>query len=507
MNRGGHFYFRYYIPVFMQEQFGCKEFIYSLKTQAYHAAKAKVVALLTIMEGIMQQIKQGRLQPEQAREVAVQYLKQCLSRLEKQFDATEIYSIERASTDPFPIPQIITKDGFLKTIAVPSREEEASIEYASKFPLAEGLDYLMPPDEHQFSNRKVVRRIDRHAIYQYCQRKHGLQDIQSGTYSYKTFTDTIDLAIDALMDIHQQKLDHVPDADLKFKYDWLRSAVEAASPAAQKQSAQQLPNPSGMRLKEAIADFVAERLRGGNWTDRTEKDRKAQFALLTEWLGEDFDITCLDAKKAAGVKRMLQQLPKNRSKAPQTRGLPLNDALNVPDVEKLDTRTVNEYLTTYQSLFGWAEIQGHIEKSPFRGLGIQQKKGDQNERDAFSREQIKAILAALPEHEPEKSGKPFRYWGTMIAIYTGARLNEIAQLALSDVKQENGIWYFDLNDEGDDKQLKNVQSKRRVPIHATLLTLGILKHVQTLRTQRHKTERRPVIRAMLGASIAPPLFL
>lgn len=240
-------------------------------------------------------------------------------------------------------------------------------------------------------------------------------------------------------------------------------------------------------LKQAVDDFIAERQRGEAWTDRTLKDRTAQLALLCELLGDNTDIARVDALKAAEVKKTLQALPKNRNKNPKTRDKTVAEMITITDAEKMDTRTVNEYLTVYQSFFGWAERQGHIQKNIFDGLQIKLGKRKANPRLPFSRDQIKTILAALPEHTPEKSGKSFRYWGVMLAIYTGARLNEIAQLALDDIQQEDGVWYFNITDEGDDdnKRLKNESSKRRVPIHAALLDAGFIELIQELRKARH----------------------
>lgn len=58
------------------------------------------------------------------------------------------------------------------------------------------------------------------------------------------------------------------------------------------------------------------------------------------------------------------------------------------------------------------------------------------------------------------------------------RLGEIVQLLKSDIKQENGIWYFDVTG-GEGKSLKTASSKRRVPIHSVLLQLGFLDLVKT----------------------------
>lgn len=164
----------------------------------------------------------------------------------------------------------------------------------------------------------------------------------------------------------------------------------------------------------------------------------------------------------------------------------LNISKDAPEYDML----LREYplaYAQYQSFFGWAERQGHIPKNVFSGLQIKMGQRTANPRIPFTPDQIKTILAALPAHTPEKSGKSFRYWGVMLAIYTGARLNEIAQLALDDIQQADGIWYLNVTDEGDDdnKRLKNESSKRRVPVHAALLDAGFIDRVQKLRDAGH----------------------
>ena len=59
-------------------------------------------------------------------------------------------------------------------------------------------------------------------------------------------------------------------------------------------------------------------------------------------------------------------------------------------------------------------------------------------------------------------------------------------IALDDIQQEDGIWYLNITDEGDDdnKRLKNENSKRRVPVHAVLLGAGFIERVQDLKKER-----------------------
>ncbi|WP_083936147.1 site-specific integrase [Methylobacterium sp. B1] len=72
--------------------------------------------------------------------------------------------------------------------------------------------------------------------------------------------------------------------------------------------------------------------------------------------------------------------------------------------------------------------------------------------------------------------------GPFIGLYSGARLNEIAQIHIADIKQEGDLWYFDLNDD-DGKRLKTEASKRIVPMHPKLIELGLLQYVTELRSQ------------------------
>jgi hypothetical protein len=59
------------------------------------------------------------------------------------------------------------------------------------------------------------------------------------------------------------------------------------------------------------------------------------------------------------------------------------------------------------------------------------------------------------------------YWVPMIADYTGARREEIAGLQPSDIKDENGIPYFDIA-ENHNRGVKTLAGVRRIPIHDRL---------------------------------------
>ena len=118
-------------------------------------------------------------------------------------------------------------------------------------------------------------------------------------------------------------------------------------------------------------------------------------------------------------------------------------------------------------------------------------KTDSQRMEPFSPEEVRNILNAKAfvgcesERNQQKPGlhkiRDWRFWVPMIAAFTGARLNEIVQLAVTDVRQVDGVWAFSISDEGDAQSLKNKQSRRDVPIHPQLIALGILEwHQQTV---------------------------
>lgn len=70
----------------------------------------------------------------------------------------------------------------------------------------------------------------------------------------------------------------------------------------------------------------------------------------------------------------------------------------------------------------------------------------------------------------------------MIALFTGARINEICQLHTDDIKEKNGIPFISINEE-DEKHVKTKAGIRQVPIHSELIKIGFLDYVAEIRAK------------------------
>ena len=95
------------------------------------------------------------------------------------------------------------------------------------------------------------------------------------------------------------------------------------------------------------------------------------------------------------------------------------------------------------------------------------------------------------EPAPTHKVYPFQYWLPLMALYSGARINELAQLNTDDVVLDGMRPNFKV--EADDpklvaepRSLKNLASKRRVPVHQHLLDLGFADYVIERKRQKAK---------------------
>lgn len=263
-----------------------------------------------------------------------------------------------------------------------------------------------------------------------------------------------------------------------------RVVAPASTASAQLATTSHQATAPGITIEELAKRFIRERKLGDNWVPTTVMGKEEYLNLLTELFGENRDIATLTQQDVTAVKDTLVALPTHRHKKQATKGKTLAEVLKMTNLPRLSVPSINKYLQTYNDFFGYAQQHGYIERNLFSGVTIKQNRHRvQKGRDDFTTEQVRIILNAVVENRVMYARKQYQKWGPLIAAYTGARLNEIAQIDLTDIRQQGGIWFFDLNDEGEDKQLKTQASRRRVPIHKELIRHGLLEHLETLRKQ------------------------
>ena len=141
----------------------------------------------------------------------------------------------------------------------------------------------------------------------------------------------------------------------------------------------------------------------------------------------------------------------------------------------LKAKTINEScVAPVKAIFATAEAEGVLTSNPFAGLRIALKADKTKEKP---RRKYKDKEPALLLRAARKRTDALR-WLTWLMAYTGARINELAQLRKEDVQRERGIDFLGITG-SDEKghEIKTSASRRKVPIHRALIAEGFLKFV------------------------------
>ena len=245
------------------------------------------------------------------------------------------------------------------------------------------------------------------------------------------------------------------------------------------------------RLSQAVKAWISENA-NTTWVEKTTQERET---CLNHFITLTCDKALQEYNKADGraFKTLLMRLPANWSKMRALRGLGVVKAADKAvrlGLKPMSPRTANKFLGFVGAFWNWAANHyDHCPPNPVTGMAIKIKTNARDERHPFSLDQLDAIFNApiytgclsawtwmkLGSHVPRDKGI---FWVPLIALWSGARLGEIVQLQVDDIRHEHGIWYFDHNEEGYGKRLKNSVSRRIIPIHKVLIDMGVLDLVR-----------------------------
>ena len=172
----------------------------------------------------------------------------------------------------------------------------------------------------------------------------------------------------------------------------------------------------------------------------------------------------------------------------------------------LKARTVKKYLSAIHSLLQYAMDNDMIVLNPASGVKVADPEKAVEKRLPYDREDLEMIFGFpvfTAQERPRGGDGEAAYWLPVLALYTGARQSELGQLFVSDVKEEDGIHYLDINALDEGKSVKTKGSNRRIPLHAHVIDVGFLDYVSTIKNAGHKRlfpNMKPYIHGVIGGS-------
>lgn len=298
-----------------------------------------------------------------------------------------------------------------------------------------------------------------------------------------------------------------PDSDLYARFcDLLNKARLAAVDVAAKRVAGDIESETTRKLVHQVRDreaakakrgetimelferWAADRLaKGEKRADTVNQDRKAiqQFAAF---VGKDRGIRSITPLEVAEYRDTLRDLPPKWMSNNKLKALPIRDAaakareLGLAQVSFL---TVNKALSTISPLYKWLAKDPAWAglANPTNGLFHDKVKG-KNPLPPFTTAHLNKMLHSplftgfLADGKEHLSGNQYaddwRRWIPLVCLFTGARIGEIAQMQIGDVRKERGVWFVHIRHDDDEGLTTKSKKSRPAAVHSILQEIGFL---------------------------------
>ncbi len=189
-------------------------------------------------------------------------------------------------------------------------------------------------------------------------------------------------------------------------------------------------------------------------------------------------------------KEALMLYPVKASETTVFKGLSIVEVINAnkkAGKPTLSRQTVRRYMSSLGGLCRWMVTHDYLEANPVIDM-LPKRSATGNQKPVFTDEQLLVLFSSTlfagcrgptwrDASEPGKHLiRDHRFWMPWIMMFSGARLGEVAQLLVADIRVEHDIAIMHITEQGGHgKRTKTKGSMRSVPVHSELLKLGLLE--------------------------------
>ena len=247
-------------------------------------------------------------------------------------------------------------------------------------------------------------------------------------------------------------------------------AIEGREPPA-------APGRAGAGVRGLAPLYLAER--AASLTKQTAAQQRATFRLFADFTG-NAALDAVSRRDAADFLDTLARLDPHYGRRPGAAELVLDQLLKLYPVNgrALTPRTLNRHLSALNGLWRWARRRGHIAEDRSNPFSEQMRERPRGQSGwlAYTVDELAALFAgATFDRRPARHSLATALpWIMAIALYGGMRQGEICDLDAEDVREQDGVAYFDVT------AAKSEAGVRRVPVHSQLVRLGVLDYVAAI---------------------------
>jgi integrase len=244
--------------------------------------------------------------------------------------------------------------------------------------------------------------------------------------------------------------------------------------------------PTGPKLSGAWREYAREKtsaLPKAQWSEKTADFQEATFKEFLEIVA-DLRLSEINRETIIQYAQTLQKLPKNRRKLHGDKPIVEVLKLEVPEKDRASGRTLSEKLIRIKAFLDWCRVtKGAPQTDPTERISFH---AESQSYAPFTQSDLYALFRSS-DYQNNAHGNLWRFWVPLIALYTGARQAEIAQLTVKNVGEEDGVPFISITNFGEGQRVKTKAGIRKVPISSRLIRLGFLEYVEWLRKLGEKS--------------------
>lgn len=208
-----------------------------------------------------------------------------------------------------------------------------------------------------------------------------------------------------------------------------------------------------------------------DWAESTERAAVSSLKLFLDVVG-DIPANDINREIIKQYRDEIRWLPKNRNlkRAYRDKSFEELAEMEIPEADLPMRSTINKHLRRVKALlhFGNDADKIAVPGNPFYRILLIDDRRPSEKRAAYTTEELNNLFGS-EVYKKDSFKHPYQFWAPLIAIFHGLRCGEIAQLHLDDIREEGGVYVFDINKNEDDKSVKTKNGVRLVPIHPFLI--------------------------------------
>ena len=378
--------FRLHVPADLQEYVGKKELRYSLRTGYLSEAKFKsrfYVASFQLLFRRLRELRSMKLNDDQIKEFAKAYFEQQLQKLPAEFRPVNKIRLKglAANGSAYVSPESVFESIDSKKLQL-------------RFDLISG--------NHETVIGELPALLEDHGI--------DFDDVDQNDPSFTQLCKNLLNARIQALDAFKSKIEGKP---VPNDLGTVKAPPISAEPSHKEPVT---PATKAVTLKEVLDEYWKRR--EVNWSGAAYESYERYSRRLLQHFGEERPIDTIDYKAMESFRDELK-LTGNKGKP-------------------IAIKTVNLHLEFYSGLFNHAIQSGRIIHNPVSGVKFSDKRKKQGLNDPFPKTDLIKLFNS-DRYRSDTFERGWMFWLPILLLYTGARVEELCQLYIGDIKSIKGI--------------------------------------------------------------------